>query len=283
VNLGAHMSIAGGAHLALERGRALGCNAVQIFVKSPSQWRARPFAAGEIERFRALSSLFAPGFVVGHASYLLNIASPDPRLLERSIAGLGDELRRAGALGVGRLVLHPGSGRGDDGTRTLRRAARAIDAALAGAKDAGTRLLLETTAGQGDTLGGSFEELARLLDLCRRGDRLGVCFDTCHVFAAGYDLRTRRAYDRTFALFDRAIGLERIEVFHLNDSARELGSGADRHAHIGRGRIGERAFSLLVNDGRFLDRPMILETPKDERGRNDRRNLALLRAMRRQR
>jgi deoxyribonuclease-4 len=280
MNLGAHMSIAGGAHRSLERGRALGCNAVQLFVKSPSQWRARPLAGEEIERFRALASLFAPNFIVGHASYLLNIASPDPSLLERSIAGLGEELRRAGALGVPYLVLHPGSGRGENGTRGARRAARAIDAALAAAR--GTEILLETTAGQGHTLGRSFEELARIIELCRHGDRIGVCFDTCHAFAAGYDLRTRRAFDRTFDRFDRTIGLDRLKVFHLNDSARELGSGVDRHAHIGRGTIGERAFALLVNDGRFLDRPMILETPKDARGRNDRRNLALLRGLRRQ-
>ncbi len=282
MNLGAHMSIAGGMHRALERARSAGCNAAQLFVKSSNQWRARPLAPEEIERFRSLAALFAPGFVVGHASYLLNVASPDPRLLERSIDCLGDELRRAGALGIPYLVIHPGSHRGEGSVRGCRRAARAIDAALAAAKGSGTGLLLETTAGQGSALGRTFEEIARIMELCHRGDRLGVCFDTCHAFAAGYDLRAKRSFDRTFELFDRTIGLERLKVFHLNDSSRELGSGVDRHAHIGRGTIGETAFSLLVNDGRFLDRPMILETPKDERGRNDRRNLAVLRALRRQ-
>ena len=269
-------------HLALERGRRLGCNAVQLFVKSSNQWRARELRPEEIERFRRLAALFTPGFVVAHASYLVNVASPDRTLRARSIDGLGEELRLAASLGIPCLVLHPGSHRGDGERRGLRRASRGIDEALAASGAAGTQLLLETTAGQGSALGRTFEELARMIELCRAGDRLGVCFDTCHAFAAGYDVRTRSAFDGTFERFDRVIGLERLKVFHVNDSLRGLGSGVDRHAHIASGSIGREAFSLLVNDGRFLDRPMILETPKDALGRNDRRNLALLRSLRRQ-
>lgn len=280
MNLGAHMSIAGGAHRALEHGLRIGCSAVQIFVKSTNQWRARPLRADETARFRELLPLFPPGFVIAHASYLLNLASPDRRLLERSIAGLRRELELARELGVSRIAVHPGSHRGSGEAAGVVRVARGIDAALAGLRGA-PEILIETTAGQGDTLGSTFEQIARIVDRSRRGDSLGVCLDTCHVFAAGYDLRDTGAYERTLERFDAIVGLERLRAFHLNDSLGALGSRIDRHAHIGAGAIGARAFGRLVNDARFLDRPMILETPKGEDDANDLRNLAVLRAMRR--
>ena len=280
MNLGAHMSIAGGAHRALEHGLRIGCSAVQLFVKSTNQWRARPLRAEETARFRELLAYFAPGFVIAHGSYLPNLASPDRRLLERSIAGLRGELELARELGVPRIAVHPGSHRGSGEAAGIARVARSLDAALAGMRGA-PEILIETTAGQGDTLGSAFEQIARIIDRSRHGDSLGVCFDTCHAFAAGYDLRGARAYENTFERFDAVLGLDRLRAFHLNDSLGALGSRIDRHAHIGSGRIGARAFGRLVNDERFLDRPMILETPKGEGDANDLRNLAILRAMRR--
>jgi deoxyribonuclease-4 len=281
MNIGAHMSIAGGVHRALDRGLRLRCSAVQLFVKNRNQWCARSLAGDEIERFRARRILFAPGFIVAHASYLVNLASPEPALRRRSIGALSEELRRSQQLGIPYLVVHPGSHRGDGEERGLRRVARSIDAALAGAPGQ-IQLLLETTAGQGDTLGSTFEQLARIVDRSRRADRLGICLDTCHIFAAGYDLRTPRAYRETFERFDRVLGLNLLKVLHVNDSLRELGSRIDRHTHIGRGMLGLRAFSLIVNDRRFFDRPMILETPKGPDDRYDRRNLSILRKLRRQ-
>jgi deoxyribonuclease-4 len=280
MNLGAHMSIAGGVHRALERGRRIGCDAVQLFVKNTSQWRLRPLGQHEIHLFLEERRSFPRNFVVAHGSYLVNLASPDEKLLERSLAGFGEEMKRARTLDIPYILTHPGSHRGSGATRGVRRVAKSLDRLVATAGAESLMILLETTAGQGDTLGRTFEELARIIDATNANEALGVCFDTCHVFAAGYDLRTRRAYESTLRAFDRIVGLDRLHVFHLNDSLRELGSTIDRHTHIGKGKIGLDAFSFLVNDERFLDRPMILETPKGADDRWDIQNLAVLRGLR---
>jgi deoxyribonuclease-4 len=283
MNLGAHMSIAGGMHRALERGRSIGCNAVQLFVHGTNQWKMRSLAGAEIERFRRERELFAPNFILAHASYLVNLASPDRTILSRSLECFLDEMNRARSLGIPYLVVHPGSHRGTGATAGVKRVAASLDEVLSASGASGPDILLETTAGQGDSLGCSFDQLARIIAGTRANASLGVCFDTAHVFAAGYDLRTKRAYEETMRSFDDAIGLGRLKAFHLNDSRRELGSRVDRHEQIGAGALGLAAFSLLVNDERFIDRPMVLETPKGTDDSNDIRNLAVLRGLRRPR
>lgn len=280
MNLGAHMSIAGGMPRALERGRSIGCNTVQLFVKNTNQWRTRALGAGEIASFRAAAGMFAPNFVLAHSSYLVNLASPDRKILERSVAGFVEEMRRAGALGIPYMVVHPGSHRGAGEAAGIKRVAASLDEVLAAAGERAPEILLETTAGQGDSLGTTFDQLARIIGAARASGSLGVCFDTCHVFAAGYDLRTKRAYETTMREFDRALGLDRLKAFHVNDSTKGLGSGVDRHALIGAGALGLEAFSLLVRDARFMDRPMVIETPKGTDDSNDIRSLALLRDLR---
>ncbi|MDD3643580.1 MAG: deoxyribonuclease IV [Candidatus Krumholzibacteria bacterium] len=279
MNLGAHMSISGGVHMALRRARSIGCNAVQLFVKSSNQWRAKPLSEEEISLFREESALFQPGFVIAHSSYLLNIASPDPGLRGKSEQALRTEMERCAVLGIPSLVLHPGSHRGEGLDGGIARIAASLDRLFA-ATQGGVSILLETTAGTGNIIGASFEELASIIGLVSDRTRVGVCFDTCHAFAAGYDIRARRAYEATMRRFDGAIGLGLLRAFHLNDSRTALGSRRDRHAQIGDGRIGERGFANLLRDRRFDDRPMILETPKGPDLAEDVENLARLRRLR---
>lgn len=280
MNLGAHMSIAGGVHMALRRARGIGCAAVQLFVKSSNQWRAKPLTAGEIGLFREESAAFRPGFVIAHASYLVNIASPEPELRARSEQALRIELERCSVLGIPYLVLHPGSHRGAGLEEGIARVADTLDRLLEATEVNGVSVLIETTAGTGNIIGSTFEELAAIIERSRRRDRLGVCFDTCHAFAAGYDIRTARAWMTTMRRFDETVGLGLLRAFHLNDSKTPLGGRRDRHAHIGEGEIGERGFSNLMRDTRFDDRPMILETPKGPDLAEDVRNLAVLRRLR---
>ena len=285
--LGAHMSIAGGMHLAVERAARVDATALQLFVKSARQWRAPALSEGDVESFRARVEESGLGrHTMAHASYLINLAAPDAVVRERSVAALRIELGRCSRLGIPFLVLHPGSHMGAGETTGLRRVARALDRVLdppAGrqgkARTDGVHVLLELTAGQGTNLGSRFEHIAEILQLCRVADRLGVCFDTCHVLAAGYEFRDARSYRRTFRRFDELIGLDRLRGFHLNDSRHGLGSRRDRHEHIGHGEVGLEGFRLILNDRRFRDRPMVLETPKGEDLAEDRRNLSVLREM----
>ena len=275
------MSIAGGMNRALEHGRSIDCNAVQLFVKNPNQWRTKKLGAGEIEVFKREKELFAPNFILAHSSYLVNLASADRRILARSLTGFLEEMRRAQSLGIPFMVIHPGSHRGAGAAKGIARLAASLNEIISALPEPAPGILLETTAGQGDSLGSTFDELARIIEISCADDSLGVCFDTCHVFAAGYDLRTKRAYEKTLGEFDDALGLNRLKAFHLNDSVKELGSRVDRHTHIGSGKLGLAAFSFLVNDARFLDRPMVLETPKGQDDSNDILNLAVLRGLRR--
>jgi deoxyribonuclease-4 len=267
--LGAHQSIAGGFHQAVERAAAAGCDVLQIFTKNTNQWRARPITADEAQRFLAALAESGIACPVAHDSYLVNLASPDAALWKKSIDAMVEELLRAAALGIPWLVAHPGAYTTGNEAEGLRRIVVALDEVLDQTRDRPVGCLLETTAGQGTALGWRFEHLAEFLGGVKSPERLGVCFDTCHVFAAGYGLSTPAEYRSTMRQFDQTIGLKQIRAFHLNDSVKDRGSRVDRHAHIGRGRIGRDAFRLLLRDRRFHGVPMILETPKGSDGGTD--------------
>ncbi len=279
LRFGAHESIAGGLYRAFDRAESVGCDAVQIFVKPNRAWKVRPLEERDVLRFRERAEATGIEPVVGHASYLLNLASPDDALWQRSRDTLIVELERCHVLGIPYLVLHPGAHVGSGEGTGLTRVAQALDQVHAATAQLRPRLLLETTSGAGSVLGGRFEHLAWLIAHTENGDRLGVCLDTCHVFAAGYELRTVEGYAATMSAFDRIIGLERLKVLHLNDSRGELGSRKDRHAHIGQGQIGLAGFRHIVNDPRLAGLPGLLETPKGDDLHEDRQNLATLRSL----
>jgi deoxyribonuclease IV len=279
MKFGAHMSIAGGLYKAFGHGERAGCEALQIFSKNQQQWRAKPLAADEIARFEEARQHHAAWPLVVHDSYLINLASPNDELWQKSLGAFAEELERSSALGIPYLVTHPGAHTGSGEEAGLQREADALNRLFGEGVGGHVQVLLETTAGQGSCLGYRFEHLARLIELVEHQERLGVCVDTCHILAAGYDIRTPEAYAATFAEFDRAVGLERIKVFHVNDSQKDLGSRVDRHTHIGEGCVGMEGFRALVNDPRFVDLPMILETPKGDDLAEDIANLAKLRGL----
>jgi deoxyribonuclease-4 len=278
---GVHTSIAGGHHHALLEALARGCDSVQLFTRAPSQWAAKPIDAEQARLFRRTLKETRLRLPMAHDSYLTNLASPDEALYRRSVDAFVDEMGRAETLGLRYLVMHPGAHLDDSAEAGLARVARALDEAHGRCQGFRVRVLLETTAGQGSTLGWQFEQLGAILAAVAEPDRLGVCFDTCHVFAAGYALAPVPEYQATLRHFDRVVGLGRIKVFHVNDSLKPCGSRVDRHAHIGKGELGLEPFRLLVNDARFRNRPMILETPKEEaaEGHMDDVNLAVLRGL----
>ena len=273
------MSIAGGMPQAIARARSVEATALQVFVKSANQWAARPFAAGEVEAYRraALDADLAR-HTIAHASYLINLASPADALWEKSIASFALELSRCRELSIPWLVVHPGSHVGSGVERGLARVAAALDRVLAEVPE-GVGVLLEITAGQGAHLGSRFEELAEMLRVTKRSDRVGVCFDTCHALAAGYEFRDPASYASMMKAFDAAVGLDRLLGFHLNDSKGALGSRVDRHEHIGRGQVGLDGFRQTLTDPRFVDVPMVLETDKGDDLAEDRVNLGALRSL----
>jgi deoxyribonuclease-4 len=275
------MSIAGGLPLALERGRAAGCGAVQIFVKNQRQWAAPPLRDDEARAFRAARRGTGIRWVFAHASYLINLASPDATAWRRALDVFTDELERAEALGLGCVTIHPGSHLGTGVEAGLARVATAVVETLRRTRGYRVRIALENTACAGGTLGRTFGELGSLLDRAGRPRRLGVCLDTCHLFAAGYDVRSAAGYAAAMAECTRTVGVERVLAFHLNDARSGLGSGLDRHEHIGRGRMGLAPFRMLLADRRFRAVPKALETPKDPEPAADLRNLAVLRGLRR--
>jgi len=282
------MSIAGGLPRAVDRAVAHGCETLQIFSKSSNQWRARALGASEVAEFRRRLAASGIGPAIAHASYLINLATPDPRLRARSVASFGEEIDRAEALGLLGVVIHPGACTTGTPEEGLEAIAGAISHLLGARPRGRTMVLLEHTAGQGTSLGHTFEQLADLLRRLRWRARVGVCLDTCHLWAAGYDLASVEGYRDTFEQFDRLVGLERLKAFHLNDSKKPLGSRVDRHEHIGDGTLGLEAFRRLLHDPRLEGVPMVLETPKsDEQGRGlsgtdpmDVRNLQTLRDLR---
>ncbi len=278
---GAHKSIAGGYHKALLEAQAHGCDTVQLFTKNNNQWYAKELTAADIAAFRRTLRASRLKQPVAHDCYLINLASPEEALYRKSLEAFVVEMQRAQALGLRYLVMHPGSAVDGDEPGGLQRVARALDEVHRRCPGFRLQILLETTAGQGTSLGHRFEHLARILSLVQEPKRLGVCLDTCHVFAAGYGLAPEKEYRATFREFDRLIGLGRLRVVHLNDSLKPQGSRVDRHAHIGQGFLGLEPFRLLVNDPRFQNRPMILETPKEENDNQDMDavNLGVLRSL----
>jgi len=279
VRLGAHESIAGGMHRALERAKSVGCEAAQLFVKPNRSWAVPVLTDEAVSLFRSKAKTLGIWPLVGHTSYLLNLCSPQDDLWHKSIDTLVIELERCEALGVPWLVLHPGAHVGTGEEVGLARMARALGEVHATTAGFQAQILLETTAGQGTKLGYRFEQLAWLLNHTPGGERLGICLDTCHVFAAGYELRTPEGYAATMDAFERVIGLDRLKALHLNDSRGMLGSRKDRHEHIGKGHIGLQGFRHVLTDPRLAVVPGLLETPKSDDLHEDRENLAVLRSL----
>jgi deoxyribonuclease-4 len=258
--LGAHVSIAGGVAEAFVRGKALGCDCIQIFTKSSRQWKARPYTEEEVAAFKRNRQETGIDSVIAHDSYLLNLGAPDDALRKKSVAAFIDELERCEMLGIPYLVAHPGSHVGAGEEAGIKNIAKSIDETHRACKGLTAKVALEITAGQGTNLGWSFPQMARIFDLVKENERLRLCFDTEHAFAAGYDITTEDGYRQTFAELDKHIGLERVVAFHLNDSLKPLGSRVDRHEHIGKGQLGKETFRRLLHDPRFFGLPMCLET-----------------------
>ena len=266
MRLGAHMSAAGGVYKAFERGQEAGCESMLVFTKSNRQWKAKPLSDEDIAAYKKAETDYDIHPVAVHASYLINVASPKDDLWEKSYQAMKVEIERAGQLGIPFITFHPGSYVKSDEASGLARIVKALRRVLAetAVSSPNVTICLETMAGQGTNLGCTFEQLAQLLTEAGPSERLGVTFDTCHVFAAGYDIRTPEAYAATMAEFDRIVGLDNIKTFHFNDSKFELGQNKDRHAHIGDGFIGHEGFANFVNDPRWANYPAHLETPKTE-------------------
>jgi len=261
------MSIAGGLEHAIEAARRVGCECLQLFVRNQRRWTSLPLGEDTVARFRQAKQAAGLRLAVAHASYLVNLASPDLSGRKQSCLAMIDELERCEGLGLAALIVHPGSyldGSPQAGIRRIVASVNRVQRACAGYR---CRILLETTAGQGTSIGYRFEQLAGILGGVREPQRLGVCLDTCHLFAAGYDFRTDQSYAAMTDALGRIIGFENVHAVHMNDSKRELGSRVDRHEHIGKGKIGRAGFAHFVNDPRFAGLPMILETPKGTDGR----------------
>ena len=279
--LGAHMSIAGGYYKAVLAAQKAGCDCVQVFTKNNNQWRAKPITDEDIEKFRDALDECGITHPISHDSYLINLASPDDELWKKSIDALVIELQRAEMLGIRYVVAHPGAFTSSTEEEGLKRIALGLDEVHAQTQGCTAQCLLETTAGQGSNLGWKFEHLAEILADVHDPDRVGVCFDTCHVFAAGYAMDTEKNYKATMKILNQSVGVKQVKAFHLNDSLRPFGSRKDRHAAIGQGEMGLEPFRFLLNDRRFRKVPMYLETSKeDEKGRNmDLVNLKTLRKL----
>jgi len=261
---GAHLSTVGGYFKAIEHGASIGCTTIQIFTKSGLRWVAKPITQEEANLFIAAQKNSPITIVVSHASYLINLGSPDPQAQERSVKALIDEIIRCGQLQIPFLVLHPGTAEPDDKTSSLRQIGINIQTALDATSVLNTTVLVETMAGQGKSAGSSFEDLAVILDHVRSKERIGVCFDTCHVFAAGYDISSEQGYTTTMNHFDATVGLNQIKMFHINDSKKGLGEKIDRHENLGKGKLDLKTFECIMNDPRFDHVSKILETPIEE-------------------
>jgi deoxyribonuclease-4 len=273
------MSIGGGAHNAIERARSIECTAMQIFVKNNMQWFARPLERGEISAFLDHAQRAELHSAFAHANYLINLAATNPQFQANSLRSLAEELVRADQLELPFLVLHPGAHLGAGEDAGLTKIVKSIDHVFRSIPKVKTKIALETTAGQGSCLGHRFEHLAHIIGNVREPERLCVCLDTAHVFAAGYDLATEKLTKRMFAEFDRVVGLEHLVALHLNDSKAARGSRVDRHEHIGKGQIGAEAFRFIMRDRRFRKIPKVLETPKGKELKEDVQNMRTLRSL----
>ena len=279
IRLGAHMSIAGGHEKSVERGLSVGCETIQIFSKSNNQWDAPPITEEQAERFKQAVTRSGVGPVFAHTAYLINVGSPEKAVWSRSRSALKTEVERATALGLPFIVHHPGSHKETGEQEGIQRIAEATRWVIDQTPKSRVKILFEIAAGQGACIGHRFEHLAEILEKTGHPERTGICLDTCHLFAAGYDIRTKAAYEKTMAELDRIVGIKKVQAVHLNDSKKELGCRVDRHEHIGKGQIGLEAFRCLLNDKRFSNVPMVLETPKDEECTEDKMNLRVLRTL----
>ena len=279
MKFGAHMSTSGGVWKALERGEGIGCEVVQIFVKNNMQWFAKPYAPDDAERFKTHLAKSKVRAVFGHAGYLINLAAPACDNRDKSIRSLTEEIRLADQLGVPFLVLHPGAHLGAGVEAGVANVVAALNGIFTDTRSSTVRIALENTAGQGTTLGHKLAELAAIFDGVERTERLGLCLDTAHFFAAGYDLREPAGWKSATDEVEKLMGLDQILAFHLNDSKTEFGSRVDRHAGIGQGKLGRAAFAHIVNDQRFANLPGCLETPKSDDLHEDVENLAILRSL----
>jgi deoxyribonuclease-4 len=277
--IGAHMSISGGVFNSLLLGEELGCTTIQIFTKNNNQWKAKEITSEDVKKFFENQKKTNISPVVGHNGYLINLASPKEDIYNQSLDSMLVELQRAELLALPYLVMHPGSHLGTGEIEGIKKIAKSINWLYQKTKGYKVKICLETTAGQGSAIGFRFEQLQEIIARVKDNQRMGVCYDTCHTFAAGYDIRNKKAYDETFREFDKVIGLSRLEVIHVNDSMKDFGSRVDRHQHIGEGKIGLEGFRLLMNDQRWEKIPKILETPKEEGTAKDIRNLKVLRSL----
>ncbi|HEV7237658.1 MAG TPA: deoxyribonuclease IV [Thermoanaerobaculia bacterium] len=274
--IGAHISTRGGLHTIFERASAVDASAVALFAKNSNQWKGKTLTDEDCATFAALRTVKP---LLTHASYLINLATTNEEFHRKSIAAMIDELDRAERLGIHAVVLHPGAHMGAGPDAAVEQIARSLDQVYASIPNHRVVTLLETSAGQGSCVGCTFEELGKMIKLVDDPQRVGICFDTCHVFAAGYELRTQDAYNRTIDELERHVGLENVGAFHLNDSKKGLGSRVDRHQHIGEGELGLEPFRFLLNDPRFARIPKVIETPKTIETVSDRRNLRRLRSL----
>jgi deoxyribonuclease-4 len=274
--IGAHLSTRGGLHTVFDRATAIDASAVAIFAKNSNQWKGKELTDADCAQFAAMRTVRP---MLTHASYLINLATTNPQFHRQSVAAMIDELDRAERLGIHAVVLHPGAHMGAGSVAAIDQIARSLDQIHAALPNHRVATLLETSAGQGSCVGCTFEELGRMLSLIDDKRRTGICFDTCHVFAAGYEMRTHDAYEKTIEDMLRHVGLENVGAFHLNDSKKPLGSRVDRHQHIGEGELGLEPFRFLVNDERFKRVPKVLETPKTIETESDRKNIGALRAL----
>lgn len=279
LRLGAHMSIAGAPANALWAGRSIGCDAIQMFTRNANRWTSKELTPKEIDDFQRARVETGIAPIVAHSSYLINLGSPDEALWRKSLEALITELRRCQQLGLVDYILHPGAHMGAGEEAGLERIAQGLTRALEATAGSGVIILLETTAGQGSALGYRFEQLAWLIDRVRPPERLGICFDTAHALAAGYEYRTPERYEAMWREFEAVIGLKRLRAIHLNDSLKDVDSRIDRHTHIGQGYVGLDAFRMLLNDPRLRRAPMLLETPKSDDLHEDVENLAILRSL----
>lgn len=277
--IGAHESIAGGVHTAFERAERSACRTMQVFTKNSNQWRAKPLAAEDIANYKTAASKSTVSPVIAHDSYLINLCAIDAAILTKSREGYLDELQRCELLGIPYLNFHPGAHMGKGEEEGIKRIAESLDWAHEKSKGFQVLSVLETTAGQGTVVGYRFEQLQKIIERVDDPSRMAVCIDTCHIFAAGYDISSRKGYEQTMSEFDAIIGMGRLVAIHVNDSKKPLGSKVDRHEHIGKGAIGEAGFQFLMQDERLVKIPKILETPKGEDLREDIENLALLRTL----
>ncbi|MBN1523140.1 MAG: deoxyribonuclease IV [Spirochaetales bacterium] len=276
--IGAHLSAAGGADIAFDRAEKLGCTAMQIFLSNARQWK--PPVINQDTQTLFLRKQKNTGIMpIAHASYLINCASQNPEVRKNSLRLLAAEFETCGMLGISRYVLHPGNQGGQEKTLAIRAAAGIIDEAIEMSKNTNTTLLLETTASPQKSIGGTFEDLKAVMDTCTQKTRLAVCLDTCHVFQAGWDIRSEDGCHAMFAEFDRILGLPLLQCIHLNDAKAPFGRGLDRHEHIGEGEIGLKAFSFIMRDARFRNVPKCIETPKSKDDTNDLLNLSILIAL----